>query len=210
MAVVIIVILAILYSKSLKKKTVAESNLIAITDTLKTYKDAYGRQVAKIAVLESDKLNNFLKIKTKDSTVIRLQEVIKENPTATTAIAIDNNTSINTKAPTKSDGLINPTYTSDFDLGGWVIGTSTATKDSTHLDLKIYNKYDVVIKKEDGQMQAYVTNHNPYTSTTMQRAATLTQPRIKRFGIGPSVGVTYNQGFKPTYGITLQYNLIRF
>lgn len=215
--VLTVVILGVICVKSCHRIKNDEQNLYALSDTLVTYRNKDSSQTAKIASFQADKLSDLLKIKSSDSSVKRLQSLIRSNPKASSAIVVSTSTGINTTTVntiTRYDTVDNkvyPVYESHIQLQKWITGTSIATKDSTHLDLRIENDYDVVIKKESGKLNAYVINHNPYTTTTMLRAATLSAPAQKRFGIGPSAGVTYYNGkIHPYIGIGVNFNIIKF
>lgn len=204
-------------ARSCRSLKTANANITALTSTLDTFKNKYGSQTAKIASFEADKLSDITKLKSSDSSVIRLQTAIKENKNAQSVVVVDNSTAIDNTSKSgivKSDTINNfiyPTYKAKIEMGKWVAGFSEAGRDSTHLDISIKNEYDVVIKKEKGTINAYVINHNPYTTTQMERAATVVTPPIKKWIIGPSVGATYYQGsIKPYIGLGITYNLIRF
>lgn len=204
-------------ARSCRSLKTANANITALTSTLDTFKNNYGSQTAKIASFEADKLSDITKIKSSDSSVIRLQKAIKENKNSQSVVVVDNSTAVDNTSKSeivKSDTVNNfiyPTYKAKIEMGKWVTGFSESGRDSTHLDISIKNEYDVVLKKEKGTINAYVINHNPYTTTQMERAATVTTPPIKKWVIGPSAGVTYYQGsIKPYIGLGITYNLIRF
>lgn len=211
------VLLGVLYGKSIHKNINAEANIAALTDTLEVYKTKDGRQVAVITSFEEDKLSDLLKIQSRDSSITRLQGVIKQNKNASTAVVISNDTKVEASTPTTItnrdtvDNYIYPTYRSEIKLGRWVNGYSLASRDSTHYDLTVHNDYDVVLKRESGRLNAYVINHNPYTNTTMQRAASTSTPRDKRFGIGPLTGIGFNQQGKATWiiGVGGSFHIIK-
>lgn len=52
-------------------------------------------------------------------------------------------------------------------------------------------------------------SHNPNTKIKGLDAMVIEQKNL-RFGIGPSVGVTYDGQWRPYYGVGLHYSLIRF
>ena len=91
-------------------------------------------------------------------------------------------------------------------------------KDSTHFDLKITNKYSVIVGEEGKRKKARpfvdVINYNPYSSTDTLRTyqVSMKKQRPKRFGIGINGGVTLNSSLKikPYVGVGLSYNFVRF
>ena len=204
-----------------------KDNLItALNAKVETWKDKDSLNHAKIQVLETEKVRDFISIKSSDSTIVKLQALVKEyknkikNQGSITHIGSE--TGIEGSAPTiitKIDSIY-PTYTSNFNLKGWVTGTTVSDKNKTTIDLKVKNEYSVIVGEErQGLFKpkkpfVEVINRNPYTETTALRTYQVTQKPPKKFGIGPvaAYGVELNgtPSFGVFVGIGLQYNLIRF
>lgn len=207
----------------------------AIQDTVQTYKDKNGRQIAAISLLQTSQATDFIALKTKDSTIIELQETVKlykkNLKPGSSVTLIENRTNVSTNLGTKITSrdtirvdsfiYIYPAYAFDTNLKNWIFVCGLATRDSTHLDLTVRNKYKVVVGYEKGKLFkpkepfAEVTNENPYTETTILRAYQVSVPKPKRLGVGVSVGygfyfdpqkVRIGHGFITS--ISLNYNLI--
>lgn len=207
--VIVIVLSLVLRDKSIKLE-VAQNNISAITDTLRV-DTIDGKERASILALQETNLKNLLKIQSSDSTIKELQRIIREHKNSTQVVYVEGESRVDTVFKTIVDTINNyPVYSSNFNLNGWVQGSTLSTKDSTKLSLSIRNKYDVVISNKG---EATVINHNPYSTTKALRAATVHLPKPKRWGIGPSVGVQYNFGTSkvaPYVGVGVTYSVIRF
>mgnify|MGYP000078317186 CR=1 FL=1 len=234
---VIIVLLLILFFsvKSCNNHKTKEQEQIelveALNDTLKTWKDKDSLSHAKIQVIETYNPKDFINIKSNDKEVQELQKVVKTyqdklNKQGSVTI-FNSNTNIDTKVPTKVDTIYVPkdglvvkktVYNSSFNLGGWVVGTTKATEDSTQVSLKVKNEYSVIIGEESqGWFKpkkpfVEVINKNPYSETDKLRTYQVQTPAVKRFGIGPFVGYGIGSNFNAGVfvGVGLQYNLIKF
>ena len=208
---------------NLKEK---EGLIEAINAEMIVWKDKDGSNHSKIQVLETQNLKDFLSIQSKDSSIAELQRLakqykgkLKEGSSITT---IKGETTISDSAPTivsftetqQSKDTIYPTYTSHFNLQGWVTGTTVANRDLTTLDLKIRNEYSVVVGREkQGLFKprkpfVEVINKNPYTETKSLRTYQVSIKSPKRWAVGPFAGIDYH--LEPTIGIGITYGLIRF
>lgn len=207
-----------------------ENIIEAINDTLKIKRNEDSSTSARIMAFETSKMKDFLTIKTKDSTIIELQKLVKQYRNKLgkegSATVFSSSTDLNTVVPTELQGMqVNPNgstwpiYKSDINLSDWIVGQSIAYKDSTRLKLSIKNEYSVVIGDEGGWFKkrkpfVEVTNKNPYSNTQTLRTYRVAGPRPKRFGIGlhAGYGVSFQQVPKltPIIGIGINYNLIEF
>lgn len=185
------------------------------------YKDKDSLNGARINVLQSENIELFTSLSIKDSSIIALQEIVKENKrylkNRGNVSTIDSNTDTNVVAPTEiiyqlKDSF--PTYKSSFNLGGWVYGNSIATKDSTYLDLKVKNSFRLVIGEEPQGFLglgkaipfADIKALNPYSEIKSFRTYQVTKPNRKNFSLGPSlnVGVDLTGKIYTTIGVSLQ------
>ena len=234
--VIIILITIIIFSirscNNYKTKNTENSNLVSsLNDTIKTWKDRNNLSHSKIEVIETSNPKDFIELKSKDEEVQKLQQLVKTYKNKLSkqgsATIFETTTEIKDIVPTKvdsivypKDGLIvkKPVYNSSFNLGGWVVGTTKATEDSTQINLKVRNEYSVIIGEESqGWFRpkkpfVEIINQNPYSETKSLRTYQVQTPKQKLFGIGPIVGYGVSTDFKfqPFIGIGVQYNLIRF
>ncbi len=232
--IILIVILIILLSKTCNdKKKLQESNTIYkhLGDSL-NIKTKNGKEISKTSILVSNNPNEFLSIKSKDSTIIFLQgkvkqykNQIKDGGSITT---ISNITNIKDSNKTiivyqhdtirKNDSIIVfPVYETTFDSTNneWLRGKIIAKKNYIDLDLKSINKYTLVIGEEGKWYNkkvpfAEVTNLNPNTHTKTLKTYEVIDTRSKsKFSAGLQSGVGFTVfGLTPYIGIGISYNFI--
>lgn len=196
-AILIIVVLLLIYGigctyKGKNKEISQLSNLIsAMNDTLKEVRLIDSSQQAVIQSLTTQKVEDFTSIRTKDSTIKALQTLVKKYEKQIkgggSVTSVQGETNILGTGPTIIEHTnydtistpVFPVYTSNI-LNRWYTAKTRATKDSTHVDIKVINSYDVIIGKEDGKWFANVTNHNPYSSTKSMRAYNVEVPKTKQ------------------------------
>lgn len=162
--------------------------LSSLNDTIAVWKDKDGLNHAKIEVITTQSVKDFLAIKNLTGENKKLQESVEKykkqiknggsvtNITTETKVKTKTPTVVTTEPKTDKDGVVTqrPVYTSKFDLDGWVVGTTRATADSTEIDLKVRNEYTVVIGEDKtgflglGKAKPFVevTNLNKYSETT--------------------------------------------
>lgn len=230
-AILIIAVLLLLYflGCGLHKKSREVDQLTnivsALNDTLKikTLKDS--SQQATIQSLTTSKTQDFLALRTKDSTINSLQDVVKKHEKQLkgggSAIVVKGETNISGKGTTtiewtKYDTINNPVfpvYKANI-VNKWYSIKTRADKDTTTVDLKIINAYDVVVGREKGKWFAMVTNANPYSSTQSMRAYNVEVPktRQKRISIAVLGGYGINlQGevhTNPFIGVGVAYTIL--
>lgn len=167
----------------------------------------------KTSVFESNK-QLLLAIKTQDSTIKRLQSVVKEHrkvlKETNTVTVFDTKVEFDTIVKTVvKDSIIEVKYVDDW------IDLSTEISDSAKIDLVVTNKYDVVIGDEGGLFKSkpfvQITNLNPYSKVTDMKTYRV-KVKQKRFGIGIQLGfgVGSDMKFSPYLGIGVNYNIIKF
>ena len=232
-SIVIIVILILLNLKSCQntKNTINDysQTINALSDTVTSYRTKDGMQVAKIQLIETEKLQQFLEIQSKDAEIIKLQEEVKKNKkrignsgsvtvvTNTTEIQSSDTTYITSKDTIiRNDTVfIYPEYSSLIrkgirkDSSYWVIANIKANKDSTSIGISLSNSYTVLIgnEKRKGFKNLFkpkvsfveVTNENPYTETKTIRAYKVKAPKPKRLGIGVNIGYGLILDSKPIF-----------
>ena len=235
-SIVLIIILSFFIVRSCNQdKIISEkTNLISsLNDTIKIWKDKNGISHSKTEVIKTSSVNNFLKQNVKDEETKELQNAVKKDKNRLgkqgSVTKFNGIIEFEKEIPTlrdtiyiPKDGLVikKPVYNSSFDMDGWVVGSIKASEDSTKINLKVKNDYTVIIGEEKtgflglGKRKPFVevTNKNPYSETTSLKTYQVENYKIKRFGIGPNISYSLgaNGQLYPTFGIGLQYNVIRF
>ena len=200
---VTIIILALLLMRSRDQQRSAQALYDATQDTLKVRTNALGQQTASISVLKAASKKQFLKFKTQDSTIVQLQDVVKEykGKLATATVLSNATADVGTTATTitKTDTVvvnnvsyIYQTYDTKWDEK-WSKGTIVATRDTITRDIKIKNEYEIT-QGEERQglfkpriLTVNVKNLNPNTETEEFRTFTVDVPK-KRFNFGVQGG----------------------
>lgn len=226
---VLLVILTILlfifvknyFSKS-NQLSESKSLLLSLNSALEISKNKLGQEVAKREIIETYNTKMFTRMELQDSALKDLQKLVKDNrkliKNSGSATILKGETNVDKSTVTNiyyPSGDTLPTYTSNFN-NEWV-GYSIISKfDTTKLDLKIKNKYSIVIGSEKKNIFtkrkpfATVTNFNPYSTNTELRTY---QVKIKRkkFGIGVQVGYGITKaGLSPYVGLGGHYSLFKF
>lgn len=169
------------------KKNTANKNLIqAYNDTLTTYKNTQGLNESKISVLSASKKDLLSLNSSKDSTIKKLQKLVKESGRNVTSATVHSGTTLgnitgNTISISKdtiykdSIAYIYPEYHYS-DSSKWHNFRITMCKDSTNLFYKINNQYSYITKYEKSKgffsqktPTVIVENLNPNTTATELR-----------------------------------------
>jgi len=237
--ILIIVIAALLsvaiifYNQSKKSKSNFKEQVElynAISDTLKTWKNKDSLNVAKIQVMQTDKKSDFLTIKNLTGNNLELQKLIKNKDKKiqdlNTALILESEThytdTIKQYYPIGGDTLIfSQSVLLDTINNEWINSIYGFNKGFSYFDLKVKNKYSLIIGYEgktlfkQGIPYAIVTNLNPYTTTSDLRVYQVSVPKQKRFGISFQTGFggiynlrTNNIGYGPYVGLGINYNII--
>lgn len=230
MVVIILILLGLLINSLIMNNIrVNESDRIqsALKDSIRTWVDKDGYNRAKISVIEATTSKAFTELASKDSTIIKLQDLVRKNSNqisnggSITIINTEGN--ISTTVPTMPiDTTINgfPTYESSFNLKGWVIGEVIARKDSTDVTLKYRDEFNLVIGREKtgflglGKTKPYadLTSKSPYSTVKNLRVYQDAPENIKYWHIGPGVFYGIGTDFKPQpfVGVGIMWTPINF
>ena len=226
-------IITLFISLDLKRELKEKTNLIiSLNDTLKVWKDKDSLSHAKIQILETSDLRDFINLKSNNKEIQKLQKLVEKNKNKldekSSVTIFEVITKISDKIPTKidtiyiqkKDSVIKRTiiYYSSFNLGNWVKGFTKITEDSTLIDLSIRNEYSVIIGKESqGWFKSKksfveIINENPYSETKSLRTYRVQSKGDKKISVGPFIGygITNNLQFQPFIGVGIQYSLIKF
>ncbi|ALN97148.1 hypothetical protein BOX09_gp37 [Flavobacterium phage Fpv1] len=203
----------------------------SLKDSLTTYKTKDGLNAAKISVFEADKEKDFISLATKDTTIQKLQKLVESNKSKIhrqgSISIINTETNVGTTVATKVidsilplDSIKSPVYTSNFNLKGWIKGSTIATKDSTSIKLTYKEELNLIIGKEKtgflglgkGKTFADVVLLNPYSEVKQMRVYSTKEPATKRITIGPGVYYGIGNSFQPQVfiGIGVTWKLIAF
>lgn len=190
-----------------------------INDSLMIYKNKYGESVTQIKTLQAENTQQFTELVFKDSLIIQLQTLVKENQYKLrnhgSATIFKTITKIDTLVQNQAirDSLIR--YSND-----WIsMNLTLLPNDSIDFHLEVKNEYSIIIGEdrktifESYKPYAIVTNKNPFTNTVALRTYEVKVPKPKRFGLGISGGITYDFIHKhtiPYIGIGINYNVIEF
>lgn len=190
-----------------------EENQKAFEDTIKVTRNKLGQSVGKISVIETNRTKDFLALATKDSTIQKLQQIVKtyKSKLKGQGVVVIANTeaTVNVTAPTVIDSTdkTSPIYTSNFKLKDsldtnkvWVWGNTIAKKDSTQISLKYREEVELLIGEEStgflgwGKAKSFaqITFKNPYSEVKDMKVYQKESPKKKYWHIGPTAG----------YGIT--------
>lgn len=198
----------------LENKQYYNNYIDSINDSVLIWKDKYNKEHAKISIIETNSVKQFLQLNSKDSIIKELQSLVNsyKSKGLQNATIIKTETSIDTILINKKDSIF---YHTDVNLNGWIYGYINTFVDSTQINLKVKNDYSIVqgIDRSGFKRKPYVEiiNHNPYSETKVLRTYQI-KSNEKRFSIGPQIGYGLVINNKPSFyvGIGLQYNLISF
>lgn len=198
----------------LETKKYYDNYIESINDTILIWKDKFNQEHTKTTIIESNNKEQFLQINSKDSIIQELQILLKQYKSKGIRAATISKTEtiIDTILISKKDSLL---ISTDVNLDGWIYGNVTYCNDSTHLNLKVRNEYDIIqgVEKSFFNEKPYIEiiNKNPYTTTKVLRSYQIKQ-FDKKFALGIQLGYGISTHFKPVpyIGIGLQYNLLSF
>lgn len=205
-------------NKTSSKETI---NLInALNDSVKYYKNKDSSNTAQIAVITNISTKSFLELKTKDSTITKLQGIVKDysgklkhggSVTSGDIITVytDTGKSIITKIDTVGK-FVYETYR-QFKHDNWIDYDAVMSHGSSSYKIAIKNSFSVVLGTKNGVPFADLTTENPYTTTKTIRSFQVTLPKQKKFGLGFFLGGTYvADKWRPVIGGGITYTPIHF
>lgn len=219
--------------RNTKKQLEIQRNLVtALNSEAEVWKDKDSILHAKIQIIETESVKEFLAIKSMDNNIKALQAEVKKfqkylkNGGSVTQVS--STTSVDTTLTSvvipkdtikvKDTIKIFPEYRRKFNLQNYVIGSIVANKDTIHLQVRVKNDYSIIIGEENkgpfrrGKPFAEVVNNNPYSDLLNIKTYQVKSYTRKRFSIGPVVGGGFGDDwkFKPFIGLGFTYNLISF
>ena len=200
----IVIFLWNLYSgekDALKEK---ENLIEAANAKLETWVDKDGRNMAKIAVLETANTKTLLSLESTNETINDLQTLVKRNGRLLkkqgSASVIKAETKIDTFANTivTVDTNNSPIYTASL-TNPWYSIKSVASKDTTKYELSTFSKLNLTIGRErqglfkKSKPYAMANDENPYTNIKDMRVYQVSLPKTKRLGMSiyGGYGATY-------------------
>lgn len=223
---VLILALSFLLFRSCESNRIAIAHNEQINDTLRSYIDENGIQVSRIRVLTGESKKTLLSIKSKDSTIVWLQELVKSYKgkldaaivlSGTTSSVGSTGTIVSRSDTVYIDSLIYiyPEYYSEWNER-WDSGFIRANRDSIHRQVKVHNEYEITLgsvsngwfKKKTYDVM--VKNLNPNTRTEELRSFQVKEnPKRISLGIHAGYGLSLST-FQPTpyIGIGVGFNLL--
>ncbi|MFT7282466.1 MAG: hypothetical protein ACI9DM_002201 [Cyclobacteriaceae bacterium] len=218
----IIALAAIIFAGITCERQVATSsidgkNLKALNDTVRTWKDKYGRNVAEKKSFEAFSKKQFINIKNLEGTNLRLQNTVDNLRGTIAAISHD----VVTEYIINSDSVEILRYVDNFPVyqsqykDEWIDALVTMGKDSLQIDQRILNKFDYAITRSKNLFKPdtlfiRTTSLNPNTYTSDLSSFTYTA-KPKRISIGPSISYGFNgNSLGLNIGVSVQYSVIEF
>ena len=204
-----------------------------LNEKMQTWRSKDSLMHAKISVLETENLEQMLKIESQDSSILELQNLITKYKNKLkhqgNVVKVKTKTYVESVQQTDSStvstvGDHSPVYWSVLsDKDQWYRAEIRAGRDSTRLKLFTRNEYAVIIGSEprytgigrffaSPKYFAEVINSNPYTETTSLRAYQLKMPKVKRFGVGPYIGfgIDYQARATVSLGLSVHWSVWQF
>lgn len=208
-----LIALIFLNIKTCGKLTDVDNINSAKSDTIRTQKNEKGQYESTIAIMQGT-VADFKKIEAgKDSTIAHLQSIVDKHTISATVHGTVTGNSINSgTAITKYDTItkndttyLYPTYATKF-KNRWEDFSITANKDSFHLDYKVFNEFDYVVRYNRPKWykarvpEITVTNLNTHTQTIELKNFTVKPPKNQKIlvflggcivGAASSIGTAY-------------------
>lgn len=196
-------------------------NFLNLEDSITYYRDKYNNLYAKTSVIETDNEKLFLEIKSKDSTILRLQNLVSKykkeiNKGGSVTIIKDSIYVYKEKDITLSKDTIvfSQSILLDSIKDKWIDATFGFNMGKSLFRASVLNDYEIIIGKDSKTKKSFVEvkNNNPYAKVNTLKAYRKTLPNDKKFGLGFYIGCGLNSDIKikPSIGVSLNYNLIEF
>ncbi len=214
-------------NKELKDKYDKQIELYeAITDSLHTYKDKDGLNVAYIKIMEIKSAKDFLDIKNLTEYNLKLQNLVasqgKDIKNLKLALVLATETqyvdTIRVFYPIGGDTIIfSQSILIDSISNNWIKGEYGFKKGKSIFQIRTFDELSIVIKDSKKGQYAEVTNLNPYSSTKEMRVFNIATSKQKKRGFGYSIGVAGHYGYfsrqfdvGPYIGIGINGNLFEW
>lgn len=201
-----------------KNKYNEESNLnTALNDSVRIYKDSEGRNHAESTPIYTAKPEDFISAATSNKAIKDLQELVSKYKKE---LLKPGNMAGIIASETKYDTIYKSKNSNTLDSinNKWINTTFGFRDGQTYYSLKTRDSLSFVIgEKSQGWFKkklpfADVKSSNPYNEVKEFRTYQITQPKKKRFGIGPNISLGFDSELnKNIYiGIGANYNIIEF
>jgi len=233
---VLSIVLAIILLLSLEKcqsrgAAIAEKEALseALADSLVVWKNKQGIEHAEKQILQTARVKDFLKLKTKDKEILRLQAEVEKYKgklgKSGSVTIVTGETVIDTFYTQPVVIYKDNIFHKDSIKNKWIDWSYKVTRDTLKdkndviFRLKLNHEYTVINKeKSNGWFKkptpyAEVVNYNPYSSTLSVTSYKVTNDiKTKRFGIGPVFAYGIGANFTPQFfvGAGINMNLIKF
>lgn len=162
----------------------------ASADTLKTIKNEKGQYESTIAILTGTVADFKNTNAGKDSTIKRLQQIVDRHSISATVHGTFTGNTVNSGSTiTKYDTVIEndtvfvfPTYSTNW-KNQWEDFLITASKDSFHLEYKVFNRFEYSVRNNREKWykarvpEVTATNINPHTQTVELKNFTVKAPK---------------------------------
>lgn len=194
---------------------------INLEDSITYYRDKYNNLYSKTSVIETDNERLFLQIKSKDSTILRLQNLVSKykkeiSKGGSVTIIKDSIYVYKEKDITLSKDTIvfSQSVLLDSVKDKWIDATFGFNMGKSLFRASVVNDYEIIIGRDSKTKKSFVEvkNNNPYARVNTLKTYRKTLPNDKKFGLGFYVGCGLNSDIKirPSIGISLNYNIIEF
>ncbi len=202
------------------------------TDSVRLWRDEAGRAHARAEILELQRAEDLLRMRSKDSLIERLQELVrKEKGYGKRRIVGAGVAAVKTVIDTVIIASVDTVYAVAADrpmrwdsvvvqrpnFNGCVYIRHDGRIDSTRYRMHHTYRFSGIIRRDGGLVTApryslELVADDPNVTIVDAKSVRVEYPRERRFGIGPMVGVgiSYDGRIHPIVGIGLQWNVIRF
>jgi opacity protein-like surface antigen len=181
-----------------------------LLDSLHKTTNKLGQEISSRKVLKESYSDLKRQARSSNDEIKRLKSIVDKK--TQTAVIIKNHTIIKEIAKTDTiykDVLGWPIYKTDK-KDRWKEYSIVSGRDSTTLNIKLLNEYEIKHQWKKSHLELTVKNLNPNTYTDNIISYTV-QERKKKIGLGVQAGYGVGRnGITPYIGIGISYNIIRF